>query len=272
MKTATHETQQRAVDLATDLLKQLSDALASGNSQALTAYLQVMARFHRYSFYNSILICAQRSTATNVAGFARWKQLGRWVKQGEKGICLLAPSIRKNNQEADLDEQDDSRTVRYFFAVHVFDVSQTEGEPLPELGMTRGEVGDHLNRLKALVSERGIKLMQAASLDGAHGVSHGGAITLLASLTPPEELQVLAHELAHELLHRGPRRSETPRQIRELEAEAVAYVVSCACGLENITASWDYIRLYKGDEKLLAQSLSHIQQAAAEILDYVVLR
>lgn len=82
-----------------------------------------------------------------------------------------------------------------------------------------------------------------------------------------EEFSTLSHELAHELMHRGERRIETNRQIRELEAEAVAYVVTQACGLNNGTASWDYIRLYGGDEKLLSQSLALIQCTAAELIN-----
>jgi hypothetical protein len=271
MKNAVHATQSRAADLAASHLTQLSEALARGNSEALTSYLAVMAKFRRYSFYNSLLIYAQRPNATNVAGFAKWKQLGRWVKAGEKGIVILAPSIGKSKAETESTSDEDSRTVRFFLGVHVFDESQTDGEPLPQFSTTSGEVGLNLERLRRLVIEQNIGLAYTSNLEGARGVSHGGSITLLSTLTPAEELQVLSHELAHELLHRGPRRVETTRQIRELEAEAVAYVVTCACGLENSTASWDYIKLYGGDEKLLAQSLSHIQRASAEILDYILL-
>jgi antirestriction protein ArdC len=270
MKNAVHATQARATKMAAGLLTQLSEALARGNSEALTSYLNVMAKFHRYSYYNSMLILGQRPSATHVAGFARWKQLGRWVQSGERGICIIAPSVGRSKAEGEQLDSDDSRMIRYFVAVHVFDVSQTDGDAIPEIGAASGDVGLHLDRLKGLVAEQGIGLAYTSNLDGARGVSHGGDITLLNSLTPAEELQVLAHELAHELLHRGPRRTETTRQIRELEAEAVAYVVTTACGLENATASWDYIRLYAGDEKLLAQSLAHIQRAAADILDYIL--
>jgi hypothetical protein len=155
-------------------------------------------------------------------------------------------------------------------AVHVWDVTQTEGQELPAISAVTGEVGSHLDRLRELAGQHRIRLGYAADLTGARGISHGGAVTLLFGMTPAEELQVLAHELAHEFLHRGARRIETTRQIRELEAEAVAFVVTSACGLENPSASWDYIRLYQGNEKLLAQSFSYIQLVAAEILDYVL--
>lgn len=269
---AIHATQSRATDLASSLLSQLSEELAQGNSEALTQYLSVMARFHSYSFYNSLLIFAQRKSATHVAGYQRWRQLDRWVKAGEKGITILAPCVGRRKPEMAEDNRDECgrESVRYFVAVHVFDVSQTDGKPLPEIARVTGEPGDYVRRLKALIGEKGIGLAYTANLDGARGLSHGGDITVLTGLEPAEELQVLAHELGHELLHRGTRRVEMTRQIRELEAEAVAYVVTRACGLENNGASMDYVHLYKGDEKLLSHSLAHIQRAAADILDYIL--
>jgi hypothetical protein len=86
-------------------------------------------------------------------------------------------------------------------------------------------------------------------------------------LSPAEEFAVTAHELAHELLHRTERRKETTRRIRELEAEAVSFVVSRAVGLEAATHSADYIQLYGGDKELLMQSLDYIQKVAAEIIE-----
>jgi Zn-dependent peptidase ImmA (M78 family) len=85
-------------------------------------------------------------------------------------------------------------------------------------------------------------------------------------LPPAEEFAVLAHELAHELLHRGERRKETSKTIRETEAEAVAFVVCQAVGLETTTRSSDYIQLYSGTKDTLAESLEHIQKTAAAIL------
>lgn len=268
-------TNDKAASLAASALSSLSDALASGNSEAMIRYLDVMSRFHRYSLHNCLLILCQRPDASHVAGFGRWKELGRWVNRGEKGIAIIAPSIKRSRAEessddSDLDSKEVSCIVTRFVTVYVFDVSQTDGEPLPALGRTTGSVGCYLGRLRDLVREKCIGLAYADDLGGAQGVSHGLSITILRGMEPAEELSVLTHELAHELLHRGPRRIETTRQFRELEAEAVAYVVTQACGLDNQTASWDYIRLYGGNEKLLAQSLAYIQGASSEILDYIL--
>lgn len=264
-------TTNKAAALAATFLDRLATDLAQGNSETLTQYLATMARFHRYSYCNNLLIFFQKPEAQRVAGFATWKKMGRWVKPGEKGIAILAPSLRKVRSNDD--ESDDNaiihEVVASFITVYVFDVAQTDGEPLPAFQHVTGDVGCHLARLKDMVLDKGIGLAYTADLGGALGISHGKAITILSGLEPAQELQTLAHELAHELLHRGDRRSETTRNMRELEAEAVAYVVTCACGLDNVYASWDYIRLYEGNVKLLSESLQHIHGAATEILDYL---
>jgi hypothetical protein len=105
-------------------------------------------------------------------------------------------------------------------------------------------------------------------LDGARGTSAGGRIQILNGLSAAEELLVLAHEWAHELLHRADDRPAS-RDTRELEAEAVAFVVGEAVGLDTSEAARDYIHLYRGDSQALAASLDRIQRAAAVILTAV---
>jgi hypothetical protein len=101
---------------------------------------------------------------------------------------------------------------------------------------------------------------------GAKGLSHGGKITLLSGMQPAEEFSTLVHEIAHEMLHRGDRHTLTTKQARETEAEAVAFVVCQSVGLQNGTASQDYIQLWHGDANLLRESLEAVQQTAAVIL------
>ncbi len=125
------------------IIKQAVDYLIrqieAGKSETLAAYLTAMARFHNYSFGNIVAIARQRPTATRVAGFGTWKEMGRFVKRGERGIQILAPMIgyrRKNTdavQNTDADGNVKQPAVLIGFrAVHVFDVAQTEGEDLPE--------------------------------------------------------------------------------------------------------------------------------------------
>jgi DNA transposition AAA+ family ATPase len=93
-----------------------------------------------------------------------------------------------------------------------------------------------------------------------------GQITLLPGQTPAEEFSTLAHEIAHELLHRGDRRVNTTKRVRETEAEATAFVVCHAVGLETGSAASDYIQLWNGDAQLLTETLTHIRSAASQIL------
>ena len=104
----------------------------------------------------------------------------------------------------------------------------------------------------------------------AKGLSSGGKITILPGLPPAEHFATLVHEIAHELLHRGDRRNHTTRTVRETEAEAVAFVVSSAIGLDTTSASADYIQLYRGDKQTLTESLEFIQRTAADILRAIV--
>jgi hypothetical protein len=97
-------------------------------------------------------------------------------------------------------------------------------------------------------------------------MSCGGRITLLPGQAPAEEFSTLAHELAHELLHRGDRRSSTSKRVRETEAEATAFVVCQAVGLESGSAASDYIQLWNGDVQVLTESLGYIRQAASQII------
>jgi antirestriction protein ArdC len=259
---------EEAMEVTDRSLEELIAALEQGKSERLLEHLAFQARFHQYSFGNCLLIAIQKPEATYVAGFHRWKELGRFVKKGEKGILILAPLVRrkKSDEEGPASDEDSDRNVFGFRAVYVFDVSQTEGQELPEFSQIAGDPGERLSLLKDLVGQRGIELRYEESLGGAEGVSQGGKIALLLGLSPAEEFAVLVHELAHELLHRSERRKETTRRVRELEAEAVSYVVSTAAGLEGLARSSDYIQLYAGDKQLLLSSLSHIQRVASDII------
>jgi hypothetical protein len=116
------------------------------------------------------------------------------------------------------------------------------------------------------VESRGIALDYSETIAPAKGLSHGGKITLLCGMQPAEEFSTLAHEIGHEMLHRGERRTLTTKQVRETEAEAVAFVVCQAIGLETGGAAADYIQLWHGDANLLRESLEAVQQTATIIL------
>jgi len=262
---------QTAKDVIAENVKALIAQLEAGKSDALTAYLDAMARFHNYSFGNILQIARQRPDATNVAGMYTWNQLGRRVKKGEKGIQILAPMIgvRRNKQEeAEQDGAEKKAPVLVGFrAVYVFDVSQTEGADLPELSQNvTGDVGGNRDRLLSFLAAQNIALEFKESIAPAMGVSYGGKIVLLPGQSEAEEFSTLIHELAHEMLHKADRRTATTKVVRETEAEAIAFVVGKAIGIEGGSASADYIQLYHGNAALLAESLEVIQRTSAVIL------
>ena len=260
------------------IIKQAVDFLIlqveAGKSETLAAYLSAMARFHNYSFGNIVAIARQRPTATRVAGFGTWKEMGRFVKRGEKGIQILAPMIghRRRNAESTQNTDTDGNTKSQpvligFRAVYVFDVAQTEGEDLPEFEHNiSGEVGDQRDRLIDFLAQQNIALEFNERIAPALGVSYGGKIALLPGQSEPEEFVTLVHETAHELLHKAERRTFTTATVRETEAEAVAFIVGQAIGLEMGNASSDYIQMYNGNAALLAESLEVIQRTSAVIL------
>jgi antirestriction protein ArdC len=255
---------EQANKIVSNAIEELSQALEHGQSENLRKYLAAMAMFHRYSLHNVLLIRFQRPDATRVAGYQKWRQLGRQVKKGAKGILILAPIVLKSTSQ-DTYQEEHSRVALGFRGVYVFDVLDTEGAPLAEIGRTQGDPSGYTERLKEFVSQSGIQLEYSDAIYPAQGRCSPGKIELLPHLSPAEEFATLAHECGHWRLHQGPRRAETTKCVRETEAEAVAYVVCEAIGLKA-QRSADYIQLYSGDKDTLAESLEHVQRASAEIL------
>lgn len=256
---------ETARKLVTEQIENLSTALAAGHSEQLQSYLSAMARFHKYSVSNVFLILLQRPDATHVAGYHTWRSVGRHVKEGERGIAIIAP-MRVNPKDQEGNKSSDDESVVRFRTAYVFDVSQTDGEPLPTIGQTSGDPGTFSERLKGLVKQMSIELGYSDDLGGALGVSKGGRIEIKSDLPPAQEFTVLVHELAHEILHQKNREQRPSKTVRETQAEAVAYIVAEGIGLDTGGASSDYIHLYQGDAKTLVESLEEVRQAATEIL------
>ena len=251
-------------------IKLLIEQLEAGKSDALTNYLTAMSRFHNYSFGNVLEIARQMPTATRVAGFWTWKNLGRSVNSGAKGIRILAPIVgvrRKKDEEAQKDiTKQNVRSLLGFRNAYVFDISQTSGVDLPTVDQVSGDPGENIERLAAFLKGQGIQVVYNANIAPAMGASYGGKIAILPGQPKAEEFSTLVHEAAHEMLHKADRRTATTKTVRETEAEAVAFVVGKAVGLINDSASADYIQLYHGNASLLAESLEVIKQTASVIL------
>lgn len=250
-----------------DALAQAVDAVRA--SETFKQFLAMQARFHRYSWHNSILIATQRPDASQVAGYRTWQSLGRQVRKGEKGIAIIAPcpfkrEVKKSEAEA--------QTIDgiFFRVVHVFDIAQTDGEDLPTVEVPTVEaMADRLLAdLFRVAASRGIRVDFRPLTSGAFGVSKSGAIDVDNRHASGQQAKTLAHELAHEALHwniEGP----ITRNIAELEAEAVAYVVCVHFGLDVELRASRYIAVWQGDSKGLRGSMDRITKTAREIIDSI---
>ncbi len=261
---------EQARTIIEEAVQRLIEALERGESDALVKHIAAMSRFHRYSFSNLMLILSQKPDAVRVAGFRTWKTLGRYVRKGEKGIVIIAPMVLRKHTDEGQDDPNaaNGAPVLRFKAAYVFDISQTEGEPLPEPERVVGDPGRFADRLVRFVAEQDITLEYTDIPGGADGLSTGGRIVIDQGLRPADRFSVTAHELAHEMLHRGDDRPVS-RTVRETEAEAVAHIVCSSIGLDVGQASSDYIRLYNGDKDTLVASLDRIQRTAATILEAI---
>lgn len=263
---------EEAIKLVERSYQELAESLQAGKSDKLLEWMAVCAKFSNYSFRNCMLIAQQKPDATQVAGYRKWPELGRHVKKNEKGIAIFAPLVYKRKegdvaQPSGKHESESEREVRGFKVVHVFDISQTEGDDLPQPHSVSGDPGEWVEKLEAVISGAGISLEESDELDGADGMSTKGKILVATDLSAPERFAVLVHELAHEELHNSTTRKGTTKKSRETEAEAVACIVAQAIGLDAKQSASDYIQLYAGDVETLTASLDAIQREACSIIE-----
>jgi len=250
------------IDQQVESLAKAVDAVRA--SADFQAYLDVQARFHRYSWCNTMLIYSQRPNASQVAGYRAWQKLNRQVRKGEHGIRIFAPCPFKP-ANAKTGETD---TGIFFRCVSVFDLSQTDGEALPTVDVPDLDTAadDLLARLVRVAESRSIALAFKPQLGGAYGVSKHGAIDVDDSHATGQQAKTLAHELAHEALHWEDKGTFT-RTLAELEAESVAYVVCRHFDLDTSIRSAAYIALWDGNAKAMRESLARIADAARGIID-----
>jgi len=294
----TGDWQQQAEGKRNALMQSITDAIASlaaetdevRASETLARYFKTVSQFHRYSLHNQILIWLQKPDATLVAGYRTWQQkFNRCVKKGEKGIAILAPRIYKPKEDEDSKEggertyeggtvllstlsseegdQPAPRRRIYFTTVYVFDVSQTEGDPLPDEPewRERSKDLDFEQRLTAFAASRGIAVEIVDDMDGAEGRSFGGKIQLL----PQSGSHTFVHELAHELYaHCKPEvREQTTRQQREIEADAAAHVVCQHFGIPS--ASANYLALWQAGKEDILGCMERVRGVAIELIEAI---
>jgi len=280
------------------LKKGLSDIL---DQESFQRFLSLRSRFESYSWHNRLLICMQRPDATLVAGYQRWRQMGRQVRKGEKGIAILAPVLVKgssspddarseqgedrtahpNNDNGDGKENADPRQVNDnaisrlvgFKIVHVFDASQTEGDQpvaeLPKPRLLEGENPDGTlwEAFLGFVEARGFRV-EDADLEKTNGVTSypKKLVQINLARSPRQRLKTLAHEAAHVVLHEPPMNPPRSREECETEAEAAAFLVMAHFGLDSSEYSFPYLAGWGTDQKRLVASLARIEGCADELI------
>jgi len=212
------------------------------SSEGWQRFAKARALLRGYSLNNTLLILAQRPDATSVASFRHWNELGRQVRRGERSLRIWAPSVRRERDEATGDEK---ASIRTFVLVPVFDISQTDGPPLPEPPPAIPLAGDsHVHLLAGLERqawEAGYVVERSAQMPRhTQGfVDHRRRrIALSSALEPNGQVAVLIHELAHVL---GARYQEFGRAGAEVVAETAAFVALSAASLDTTGQSVPYV-------------------------------
>ena len=279
-------------------MKEITDRLETGiqelfESERYKAYLTTMSKFHSYSFNNTLLIAMQGGQL--VAGYNKWRDnFHRNVKKGEKAIKILAPAPFKAKKEVQkLDAQGrpvmgkDGKPVTEvqeiqvpaFKIVSVFDVSQTEGEPLPSIGVEEltGSVERHGEFFKALEQTSPVPIGFEDIPGGSHGYYHltEKRIAIQAAMSELQTLKTAIHEIAHSKLHaidpEAPAIEQADRpdsRTREVQAESVAYAVCQHYGLDTSDYSFGYVAGWSSGKELkeLKASLETIRATAHELI------
>lgn len=289
-----------------DRLREITAGIEEGikqifDSEKYAKYLQTMSRFHRYSVNNVMLIHSQKPNATRVAGFNKWRDdFGRHVKRGEKGIQIIAPIFyKKKIEEMKRDPDTDAPVldkegkaifeekevkVPMFKVVSVFDVSQTEGKPLPELAANlTGDVKQFEMFMEALRRSAPVPIEfkpMDGSMDGYFNEA-SQSIAIREGMSEVQTVSAAIHEIAHSKLHNyekaqaGDENAEQPvkkdRRTEEVEAESISYTVCQYYGIETGENSFGYIASWSKDKELkeLRASLETINKTSAELIDDV---
>ena len=270
----------------------------SGNLEKYQAYLRTMSHFHHYSVNNQMLIFSQCPHATLVAGYQKWQnQFSRHVLRGEKGISILAPTpykIKVEKEKLDpvtklplLDADGNTITeekevqIPMFRPVKVFDVSQTDGKPLPErvqspVAELTGNVEHYEAFMEALrrISPVPIEMKPLSNdLDGFFSPSKQ-SITLRDGMSEVQTVCAAVHEIAHSKLHdyaKQPNSQPKDSSTEEIEAESIAYTVCAYFGIETSANSFGYVATWSKDKDLKAfkDSLGTIRKTSSELISGV---
>lgn len=275
-------------------LKDITDSIERGiqelfQSDKYAAYLRTMSRFHKYSVNNQMLIYMQKPDATLVAGFNKWRdQFERNVMKGEKGIKIIAPTpFKKKIEEQKLDPdtklpmldadgkvimEEKEIKIPMFKPVTVFDVSQTQGKPLPQLASDlQGNVQNYEVFMEALRRASPVPIDFKPIRDGSDGFFSldNQSITIREGMSEVQTVSAVVHEIAHSKLHNNVGdEQQKDRNTEEVEAESISFAVCAYYGISTGENSFGYIATWsKGKElKELRESLETINKTSSELI------
>lgn len=294
MRKASKNTNNNRMEALNQIAEQLEESVKefmSGNKYK--DFLTKMSQFHNYSLNNQLLISLQRPDATLCASFTKWKNMERMVKKGEKGIKIICPAPYKTQKIEDvkdpktgkLELQDDGTPKRevvehtyiYYKVGHIFDISQTDGKPLPEIATPlEGELDNTQKKLKdALIQACPVPVSFQPIEGNANGYYNlqDKNIVIDSNLSERHTLKTLIHETSHALLHDKDTVPDAPTdsKTREVQAESIAYVVSNYFGIDTSEYSFGYISGWSSskDTKELKASLETIRNTANDIISKV---
>jgi antirestriction protein ArdC len=271
-KKATGKTPEQRAAEREALLERLGEKVATlGSSTDWIAYLRFMSAFRRYSFNNLMLIALQCPHATHVAGFRKWQELGRQVRKGEKAIKILGYSTKKITKTDPVTGEEVEDRVKRFPVLSVFDVTQTDGEPVPsnayQLPAGEGPAG-MLDRLSAWLRGEGWTLRELPLGGMMEGYTdhQRRIIATETGLEPAARLVVLLHEAAHALLHENDADYVTHRGVCETEAESTAYVIANLIGMDVDASSVSYVAGWaKADREVITAAATNVLRAVNTI-------
>jgi N-terminal domain of anti-restriction factor ArdC len=251
-----------------EILQRLERAIAEiHDSESFRKYLDVQSRFHHYSPFNVVLIMSQYPDATRVAGYNAWLKMNRYVKTGEKAIKIIIPMLNTITDEV----TGEDIVKRRFGTGNVFDIRQTDGEPLPEIDVPilEGDEGAELyGRLEGLATDQGLSVAVGdESSDPFLGRALGYYVPGKKHIVVRRNAQLqMTKTLAHELGHHFGGMDDTTEE-NETIAESVAYVVCGHYGLDTGERSFPYVAVWSQNRQVFQKVLGRIQTTAAGIID-----
>lgn len=279
-------------------VKEITAQLEKGIKELFEAdnfkkYLRVMSKFHTYSWNNSLLISTQFPTATYIAGYKAWtRDFNRHVRQNEKGIKILAPAPYKVDKEVEvLDPKTQNPvlgrdgkpltekvqvTIPSYKIITVFDVSQTDGEPLPEIVRELTNSFEEYSRIMDALKEISPVPIVFKQIDsGANGYYHlaDKKIYIRDDMSEAQTIKTCIHEIAHAILHDNDtgvlKDKSLDRNTKEVEAESIAYTVCNYLGLDTSDYSFGYIGTWSKEKELeeLKKSMSIIRSTSSNIIN-----